>query len=39
MNDSGRMIPDGNAPAGGSSRAPGRGPGGGTHLRAFLSDT
>ena len=39
MNDGEPKIPDGEAPAGGSSRAPGRGPGDGTRPRTFLGDT
>ena len=39
MNDSGPRIPDGDALAGGSLRAPQRGPRDGTRLRAVLGDT
>ena len=38
-NDSGSRIPNGEAPEGGSPRAPGRSSGNGTHPRAFLGDT
>ena len=39
MNDGGSRIPNGDAPAGRSPRAPGRRPGNGTCPRDFLGDT
>ena len=39
IDDSGSIIPNGEASAGGSPRAPGRRPGNGTRSRALLGDT
>lgn len=39
MNDGGSTQPNGEAPGGGSARAPRRGPGNGPRSCAFLGDT